>query len=62
MANTNEKTQDEMIKSFIDSNEEIATAIQSLNDGDFYSDKIVDSLADIALSLRIIAGRQKLIL
>lgn len=39
---------------------EIAAAIESLNNGDYYGDKLADSIGDIAKSLRILSGREKL--
>lgn len=38
---------------------EVQVAIKSLNEGDLYGETIVDSLGDIATSLRILSGRSK---
>lgn len=39
---------------------ETAAAIEKLREGDYYGDPLPDSLADIAKSLRILSGREKL--
>ena len=39
---------------------ETAAAVEKLREGDYYGDPLPDSLADIAKSLRIISGREKL--
>jgi len=39
---------------------DIAMAIEDLNNGDYYGDKLADSLADIAKSLRVLSGREKI--
>jgi hypothetical protein len=43
----------------LDSLYEVQKAIESLNEGDFYGDKMVDSLGCIATSLRVLSGRSK---
>jgi hypothetical protein len=35
-------------------------ALEKLREGDYYGDPLPDSMADIAKSLRIISGREKL--
>tara|TARA_R110000796_G_scaffold199956_1_gene316070 strand:+ start:93 stop:263 length:171 start_codon:yes stop_codon:yes gene_type:complete len=39
---------------------ELSNGFQKLREGDYYGDPAPDSLADIAKSLRIISGREKL--
>jgi len=53
-------TQEELLEQLIEAMNETATAIEKLRDGDYYGDPLPDSIADIALSLRIISGREKL--
>lgn len=57
-------TQEELLKQMIEAIEdqriELVTAIERLRDGDYYGDPLPDSVADIALSLRILSGREKL--
>ena len=43
----------------LDSLYEVQKAIYSLNEGEFHGDKMVDSLADIGISLRVLSGRSK---
>jgi hypothetical protein len=61
---TNQKTQEELTKQLInvmnDGFEQIADGFYKLREGDYYGDTSPDSLADIALSLRILSGREKL--
>ena len=39
---------------------EITGAVESLRNGDYYGDPLPDAIADIAKSLRILSGREKL--
>lgn len=54
-----EKFLQNLVKDVTNSNEEIVMAIEKLNDGDVYGDKLADSLGCIAESLRILSGRQE---
>lgn len=58
--NKMEKYLQELVNQLVNSNEEIGIAIENLNEGDVYGDKIADSLGCIAESLRILSGRQEL--
>ena len=40
--------------------EELSNGFERLREGDYYGDPAPDSLADIAKSLRILSGREKL--
>ncbi len=55
-----EKFLKDLVNQLANSNEEIAASIESLNNGDYYGDKIADSLGCIATSLRILSGREEL--
>tara|TARA_R110000822_G_scaffold65772_6_gene160930 strand:- start:4008 stop:4181 length:174 start_codon:yes stop_codon:yes gene_type:complete len=39
---------------------EITGALERLREGDYYGDPLPDAIADIAKSLRILSGREKL--
>lgn len=41
-------------------NDSIQEGLEKLREGDYYGDSLPDSMADIAKSLRIISGREKL--
>jgi len=57
-------TQEELMKLVIESMNETSQRIDDgfykLREGDYYGDPLPDSVADIAKSLRIISGREKL--
>jgi len=57
---TKQPTQEELLEQVIEAMNETTVAIERLRDGDYYGDPLPDSIADIALSLRIISGREKL--
>lgn len=57
-------TQAELLQQVIEAmnsqSDAIADAFYKLREGDYYGDPLPDSLADIALSLRILSGREEL--
>jgi len=50
----------EELNKVADAQYETSAAIENLNNGDYYGDKLADSIADIAKSLRILSGREEL--
>ena len=62
--NSKQLTQEELTKQLInamnDGFEQIADGFYKLREGDYYGDPLPDSIADIALSLRILSGREEL--
>ena len=54
------KTQNQTVEAIENAAEEITGAIEKLREGDYYGDPLPDAIADIAKSLRILSGREKL--
>ena len=54
------KTQNPTVEAIEEAAAEITGAIEKLRDGDYYGDSLPDAIADIAKSLRILSGREKL--
>jgi len=53
-------TQEQLTEQLTAAMNETTVEVSRLREGDYYGDSLPDSMADIAKSLRIISGREKL--